>query len=120
MRIGSNASATLDIMIKSVMKLVPSIVSWRSQRDRVWHRACTSVSLHLLCERTVATVTASFKAQPHSHSHRRITVKTYVPLGSLDDVPALLLCERCLKKERVAALRNELEDAALSGDEVDE
>ena len=35
-------------------------------------------------------------------------------------IPGILLCERCLRTERIAALEKELTDAALSGDEVDE
>ena len=65
-------------------------------------------------------VKASFKAQPHSQSHRRVNIKTYAPICSLAEVPGILLCERCLKTERKAALENELIDAALSGDEVEE
>ena len=65
-------------------------------------------------------VRATFKAQPHPQSHRRVNLKTYVPILSIADVPAILLCERCLKEQRIAALARELDDAALSGDEVEE
>ena len=65
-------------------------------------------------------VQASFKAQPHSQSHRRVNIKTYAPIRSLAGVPGILLCERCLKAERNAALANELIDAALCGDEFEE
>lgn len=65
-------------------------------------------------------VRASFKAQPHTHSHRRVTVKTYAPIRSLAGVPGILICERCLKSERKAALAKELIDADLSGDEIEE
>ena len=65
-------------------------------------------------------ITTTFRAQPHSRSHRRVNVKTYTPICSLADIPGILLCERCLRTERTAALANELIDAALSGDEMDE
>ncbi len=62
----------------------------------------------------------TIRAQPHARSHRRIDIKTYKPIASIDDIPGILLCDRCLRKERVAALAKELTDAALSGDEVEE
>ena len=69
-------------------------------------------------------VGASFKAylpsQPQARSHHRVTVKTYAPVRSLAGVPGILICERCLKSERTAALAKELIDADLSGDEVEE
>ena len=65
-------------------------------------------------------VMTTIRAQPHARSHRRIDVKTYTPITSIADLPGILLCDRCLRKERIAALAKELTDAALSGDEVEE
>ena len=81
------------------------------------HRLRPSDDTRAICG---TDVTVSFKAQPHSQSHRRVSVKTYTPLSSIAGVPGLLLCKNCLRSERKAALANELVDAALSGDEIEE
>ena len=65
-------------------------------------------------------IMTTIRAQPHARSHRRIDIKTYKPIASIDDIPGILICNRCLRNERVAALAKELTDAALSGDEVEE
>ena len=57
---------------------------------------------------------ATFRAR------RQDASKVYQPIDKIDDVPGLLLCDRCLKTERLAALEKEFIDAALSGDEVEE
>ena len=93
----------------------PSYVQ-HSVTDTV-HRLRTSDDTRAICGNDV---TVTFTAQPHSHSHRRVVVKTYKPLPSITGVPGLLLCKNCLRSERKAALDKELVDAALSGDEVDE
>jgi hypothetical protein len=94
---------------------LPSYVQ-HSVTDTV-HRLRTSDDTRAICG---IDVKVSFTAQPHSHSHRRVSVKTYMPLSSIAGVPGLLLCKNCLRSERKAALDKELVDAALSGDEVDE
>jgi hypothetical protein len=81
------------------------------------HRLRTSDDSKAICGIDIKVI---FTAQPHAHSHRRVSVKTYVPLPSIAGVPALLLCKNCLRSERKAAMEQELDDAALSGDEVGE
>ena len=61
----------------------------------------------------IAITGATFRA-------RRLDSKTYLPLDKPDDIPGILLCDRCLKHERAAALERELIDAAISGDEEDD
>ena len=69
-------------------------------------------------------IEASFKAylpsQPQTRSHHRVAVKTYAPIHTIAGMPGILLCDRCLRSERAAALAKELIDADLSGDEIDE
>ena len=62
----------------------------------------------------------TIRAQSHARSHRRIDIKTYKPLANIDDLPGILICKNCLRKERRETLAKELTDAALSGDEVEE
>ena len=69
-------------------------------------------------------IEASFKAylpsQPQTRSHHRVAVKTYAPIHTLAGIPGILLCDRCLRSERAAALAKELIDADLSGDEIED
>ena len=81
------------------------------------HRLSTVDDTRAICG---IDVKATFRAQPHTSSHRRVSVKTYAPLPSIIGVPGLLLCRNCLRSERKAALDKELANASLSGDEVDE
>ena len=50
---------------------------------------------------------------------RRQDRKTYLPIDTIAGIPGILLCDRCLKIERINALENELIDTAISGDEVE-
>ena len=75
------------------------------------HRLRPSDAARTICG--ICVMGATFRA-------RRQDVKTYVPIDSIADIPGILLCDRCLHTERIAALAKELPDAALSGDEVEE
>ena len=57
---------------------------------------------------------------PTFRARRRDSSKSYLPLASLDGIPGLLMCERCLTQEKAVALNRELVDAAISGDELEE
>ena len=57
---------------------------------------------------------ATFRAR------RQDNTTVYLPIDKVDDIPGVLLCDRCLHTERARALEKELIDAAISGDEVEE
>ena len=75
------------------------------------HRLRPSDSARTICG--ICVTGATFRA-------RRQDVKTYLPIDRITDIPGILLCDRCLHTERIAALEKELTDAALSADEVEE
>ena len=54
---------------------------------------------------------ATFRAR------RQVSAKSFRVLTSLEGIPGELICERCLKEERITALERDLVHNDLSGDE---
>jgi hypothetical protein len=96
------AEATADIVPKYVRHTVTATV----------HRIRPSDASRTICGISISGATFMARRQDNS--------KCYLPLDSLQDIPGVLMCDRCLNKERSLALNSELVDAAISGDEVED
>ena len=50
-------------------------------------------------------------------ARRQVSAKSFRVLATLEGIPGELICDRCLKEERIAALERDLVHDDLSGDE---
>ena len=56
---------------------------------------------------------------PTFRARRRDCSRSFLPLDSLEHIPGLMMCERCLPNEKVIAVNRDLIDAEISGDELE-
>ena len=104
------AQEIADIKAAAAVEAAPQFV--RRLITATVHRLRPSDESRTICG--ISVTGATFRAR------RQDSSKTYLPLEKLDDIPGILLCDRCLHSERAAALERELVDAAISGDEVED
>ena len=104
------AQEIANIKVEAAVESSPRFV--RHSITATVHRLRPSDDSRTICGICVTGATCRARRQDSS--------KTYIPLEKLDDIPGILLCDRCLHSERTLALERELIDAAISGDELED
>ena len=79
---------------------------------------CTTATVHQASTTTTGRARCGWAFDGSTYRARRqVSAKSFRVLTTLDGIPGLLICERCLPKERHAALAQDIVHDELSGDE---